>query len=260
MADILLLQADPRAYAILRSGLEARYRCRQIHHFSEIEVLIPQAGPRGCILDIFHSASPIHLSALRKFRRKHPSVALIAASDFTGREMELYHLGRGGVGGVLRMEEGPKSRDILKVVDRALATSLAEVVVQSVARDLPPLGQEAIRWAIERAEARPQVSNLAAALALSPRAFHRELRTLNLAPPRSLLLWGRLIQATHLLERPYETVENVAFRLGYATGGALRKALKRHVGCSPTTLLRRGGLAWTLEVFQRKGLRWGAGQ
>jgi AraC-like DNA-binding protein len=260
LADILILQADQRAYAILSAALDPRYRCRRIHHPSEIEILISQAGPRGCVLDTFHATARAHLSALRKFRRRHPSVALIAASDFNGREMELYHLGREGVAGVLRMEEGPTPRDILKVVDRALSTSLAEVVVQSVARDLPPLGKEAIRWAIERAEARPQVSDLAAALAFSPKALHRELRALDLAPPRSLLLWGRLIQATHFLERPYETVEIVAFRLGYASGGALRKALKRHVGCSPTTLLQRGGLAWTLEAFQRTGLRWGAGQ
>jgi AraC-like DNA-binding protein len=77
----------------------------------------------------------------------------------------------------------------------------------------------------------------------------------NLLPPRDLLVWGRLIRASHLLEQPNRTVESVAYQLGYATGGALRKALKRHVGCSPSTLLRRGGLAWTLEVFQRDGLR-----
>lgn len=169
--------------------------------------------------------------------------------------MELYHLGKGGVGGIIQLEENPSARDILRVVDRALATSLAEVVIHTVARDLPPLGQEAIRWTIEKAEARPKVEDLAVGLGLSPGAFRRELRALNLAPPRSLLLWGRLIQATYLLERPYETVENVAFRLGYATGGALRKALKRHVKCSPTTLMKRGGLAWTLEAFQRNGLQ-----
>ena len=78
---------------------------------------------------------------------------------------------------------------------------------------------------------------------------------MDLAPPRSLLLWGRLIRASHLLESSSQTVESVAFHLGYATGGTLSKALKRHVGCSPTELLRRGGLAWTLEVFRKKGFR-----
>ncbi|MGW8265250.1 MAG: helix-turn-helix domain-containing protein, partial [Longimicrobiales bacterium] len=105
------------------------------------------------------------------------------------------------------------------------------------------------------AESRPKVPDLASALGLKPRTLLRGLRALGLAPPRTLLLWGRMVQASHLLERPHGTVENVAFRLGYATAGALRKALKQHVGCTPTTLQRRGGLAWTLGVFRRNGLR-----
>jgi transcriptional regulator GlxA family with amidase domain len=115
------------------------------------------------------------------------------------------------------------------------------------------LAQDAVRWAIEHAESRPQVSELAAALAMSPRALLREMKALNLGSPRALLLWARLIRASHLLERPSETVESVAFRLGYSTGGALGKALKRHVGYSPSELLRQGGLAWTLDVFQTNG-------
>jgi AraC-like DNA-binding protein len=181
-------------------------------------------------------------------------VAIVVASDFGGREMDLYHLGRLSVDGVIRMEDHPSSRDILSVVDRAIATSLATRVILRTAKDLPPLAQEAIRWAIEHAETSPQVSELAAALAMSPRVLLREMKILNLVSPRALLLWGRLIRASHLLERPSETVESVAFHLGYATGGALGKALKRHVGCNPTDLLKRGGLAWTLDVFQRKGL------
>jgi AraC-like DNA-binding protein len=179
----------------------------------------------------------------------------VVASDFTGREIELYHLGRMSVDGVIRMEEAPPPREVRKVLDEAIATSMAQMVVQGVARGLPPLAQEAIRWTIEHAEARTQVSQLAAALALSPRTFRREMKALDLAPPRDLLLWGRLIRASHLLERSHETVESVAFHLGYATGGTLSKALKRHVGCSSTELLRRGGLAWTLDIFRRKGLR-----
>jgi len=221
----------------------------------ELERLLRKTKPQVCVLDAFDSRPPIPLAALRRLRQKHPAVALVVASDFTGREIELYHLGRMSVDGVIRMEEAPHPRDVRIVLDGAIATSLAQMVVHGVARDFPPLGQVAIRWTIEHAEARTQVSQLAAALGLSPRAFHREIKALELAPPRDLLLWGRLIRASHLLERSHETVESVAFHLGYATGGTLSKALKRHVGCSPTELLRRGGLAWTLEIFGRKGPR-----
>ena len=184
-------------------------------------------------------------------------MALIVASDFSGREMDLYQLGRLNVDGVLRLENRNSVRDILTTVDRAIATALAGRVVTATVAELPPLAQDAVRWTIENADTQPQVSELAAALAMSPRVLLRELRVLGLSPPRTLLLWGRLIRASHLLDRPSATVEAVAYHLGYSTGGALGKALKRHVGCSPTLLRKKGGLEWTLKVFQRRGLRLG---
>lgn len=169
--------------------------------------------------------------------------------------MDLYHLGRSRVDGVIRLETHPEPREILKVLEGAIASCLANVVVGSVTPDLPPLAQEALRWAVENAESSPRVSDLAAALALTPSGLSRELRVRGLAPPRALLLWGRLLKASHLLEREGETVESVAFSIGYATAGTLGRALKRHVGLGPTALLRHGGLQWTLKAFQRWGLR-----
>ena len=255
MAEILILQTDSRATALLIRALESRYRCRRISGVKEIEALIPRGGPRGCILDLSDPSLPMPLTALRRLRRQHPSLALLMAGDFSGREMDLYYLGRVSVDGVIRLEESPSPRQIREAVDEALAARLAEMVVETVAHDLPPLAQEAVRWTIEKAESLPRVPDLAAAMGLTPRTLLRGLRAIDVTSARTLLLWGRLIQASHLLERPNETVENVAFRLGYATAGTLRKALKHHVGCSPTTLQYRGGLACTLGVFRREGLR-----
>jgi AraC-like DNA-binding protein len=257
LPEILILQSDSRAHALLKGALDSRYRCRRIHRLKEASTLLPAGGPRAVVLDFFDPSLDIPLTALRNLRREQPSLALVVAGDFSGREMDLYHLGRASVDGVVRLEANPSARDILSVVNAAMATRLAEVVVKTVGQDLPPLAQEAVRWAIEKAEERPQVSDLAAALALTPRSLSRELRVRNLAPARTLLLWGRLLQASHFLERNRETVENVAFRLGYATGGTLRKALRHHVGASPTEIVRRGGLRWALTVFRRRGLRRG---
>jgi AraC-like DNA-binding protein len=153
------------------------------------------------------------------------------------------------------MDEAPAPRDILAVVDQAIAASLATRLVLGYTKTLPLLGQEAIRWAIEHAEFRPQVPELAAAMAMAPRALSRELKAMSLGSPRKLLLWGRLVLASHLLERSAETVESVAFRLGYSSGGALGKALKRHVGFSPTELLDNGGVELTIKVLREKGFQ-----
>jgi len=253
--EIFLLQSDHRAIAELTGALDPSYGVRVVESFAELEELLQTQEPKACVLDVFDSSPSISLTSLRRLRRGHPTVALVIASVFSGREMDLYHLGRLSVDGVIRLEDPTSAKEMSAVVDRAIVTSLATRVVLSAGRNLPTLAQEALRWAIEHAETRPQVSELAAALAMSPRAFLREMRAFDLVPPRTLLLWGRLIRASHLLERSSETVESVAFHLGYATGGALGKALKRHVGCSPTDLLQRGGLDWTLDLFTRQGLR-----
>jgi AraC-like DNA-binding protein len=251
---LLVLHPDPRTRAILAGALEPEYELRSVRTWKELERVLRAKDPLGCILDIFNLSRVSALPALRKLRKEHPCLALIACADFSGREMELYRLGRISVDGVVRLEDEPSSRQILEVVDRAMVVTLASMVLRSAAPDQSPLVQECVRWAIEQAGARPQVSDLAAALALSPRSLARELKAAGVAPARTLLLWGRMIQASYLLSRSRVTVESVAFRLAYSSAGALRKALTRHVGCSPTSLLGRGGLAWTLEVFRREGL------
>jgi AraC-like DNA-binding protein len=252
--DILVLQSDPRANAALVSALVPSYGVKALPDFSALENRLRRNLPQACVLDIFDLPNPTPLSTLGRIRRRYPSVALIVASDFSGREMDLYQMGRLNIDGVIRLEDRYSSRDVLTFVDRAVATALASRVVASTAAELPPLVQDAVRWGIEHAETQPRVVELAAALGMSPRVLLRELRALNLAPPRVLLLWGRLIRASHLLSRPSETVEGVAYRLGYSTGGALGKALKRHIGCSPTHLRMKGGLEWTLKMFRRRGL------
>ncbi|MBT8398006.1 MAG: helix-turn-helix transcriptional regulator [Gemmatimonadetes bacterium] len=251
MDDILVLPSDQRAAAALNGALEPPYRVGSVAGIEDLVASIKMREPQACILDIFDPPPPIPLSSLGSLKRNHPNVALVIASDFSEREMDLYHLGRLSVDGVIRMENRPNARDVLAVVDRAIAASLATRVIRESAVRISPLGQEAIRWAIEHAEHTPQASDLAAAMAMSPRSFMREMKAVGLGSPRALLLWGRLIRASHLLERSAETVESVAFKLGYSSGGALGKALKRHVGCSPTELLDQGGVMRTMEVLGR---------
>ena len=254
MDDIFLLQSDQRSGATLAAALEPRYRVRILTSLRDLEVLLRTSRPRACLLDVFHSARSVTLATLRRFRGRNPSMALVIASDFSGKEMDLYRLGRLNVDGVIRLEDRPDRRQIRRAVERAIVSSLATRVIATTQETVPPMAQEIIRWSIEHAEARPQVSDLASALAMSPRVLRKEMKTLDLPSPRAFLLWGRLVRAIDLLERPNETVEGVALRLGYATGGALRKAFRRHTGMSPTAVLAKGGLDWTLKTFLRNGL------
>jgi len=255
LALILLVTSDTRAETALARALDPPYQVRVAASLSEVEQRLAGGEIRACIVDVFHALSPFPAGTLQKIRKQHPAVALIAASEFSGREIELYRLGRMNVDGVIRLETNPSPRDIHTLVEGALGSRLAAYVVASVAFDLSPLPRDAIRWCIEHAEAKPQVSRLAGALGVSRKTLLKELKAVGVRPPRDLLLWGRLIRACDLLERGDETVESVAYHLGYSTGGALRRALRKKVGHSPTALLQRGGLDLTLDAFRRRGLR-----
>ncbi len=132
MEHILLLQPDPRASAILTGALHPLYRIKRVKDIKELERLLRRTAPQVCVLDAFDSRPPIPLSALRRLRRKHPAVALVVASDFSGREIELYHLGRMSVDGVIRMEEAPPPRDMRAILDDNVVSSRACFVVDAV--------------------------------------------------------------------------------------------------------------------------------
>jgi AraC-like DNA-binding protein len=255
LARILLLPSDRQILAFLVHALPPAFQPEVVGDFASLESRLNDSEAQACILDLFAPPPPIPLQALQKLREEFPRVALVIASEFRGREVELYRLGRMAVDGVIRLETRPSSREIQTILDQALASALATRARLALQDTHPPLAVQVIGWAIEHADSRPQVSDLGAAMATRPRGLARQLRAVGSAPPRSLLLWGRLVRACHLLERPPETVESVAFRLGYSTGGALGKLLKRYVGCSPTDLLARGGVSWVLNLLKEKSLR-----
>lgn len=202
-----------------------------------------------CVLDLYDPFRPVSFQQLQRLTRKHPDLAILVYTDFTGRESDLFDLGRLQVHGVLQATGHESRRHIQAAVDGGLARAVAARVVRTLEGRLPPLALDCIGWAIEHAEEQPRVVDLARAVSMSPRTLARDLRAQDLPTACRLLLWGRLLQAARLLESQGATVDQVAFRVGYATGGALRRALNRLCGCPPGELKRRGGLTAALEAF-----------
>jgi len=248
--ELLLLLSDPRARAALIDALSPPHGIRTLHDPLELFGISRENSPIACIFDMFESGQAFPPPWLRAAREHHPYLAFLTASDSSGRDMDMYGLGKTGVDGVIRWDANPSQRDIVVTLDLAVCAALARGVLAEFQDVLPFRAHRALGWSIEHALESPQVSDLASALTLSPSRLARELKKAGTVPPRRLLVWGRLIVASHLLGHPDETVESVAFRLGYSTGGSLGKAVKENLGCSPTELLRRGGLAWVSKVLR----------
>jgi AraC-like DNA-binding protein len=169
--------------------------------------------------------------------------------------MDLYTLGRYQIDGVVPAARTESVREVRETVSEALATSVAARVASSLGRRVSGLGLDCLKWAIENSHRTPRVEHLAEAFASSARSLTRRLRRGGAPSPGRILLWGKLFRAVHMLSDRESTVEQVAFALGYSSGAALARALRRETGYPPVKVLRRGGLGCVLDGFARKEVR-----
>lgn len=79
---------------------------------------------------------------------------------------------------------------------------------------------------------------LARAVRLSPHHFSRAFRISYGAPPREWLLQARVARAKAQLLDGRETVEQIAFSLGYSSGSQFARAFRARVGVSPQAYRR----------------------
>lgn len=250
VAALALLQPDVQSRARLSEALRGHHDLIVCESWTDLWETMVGRPLDGCIVDPYNSFDPVSLPEILHFRRRFPSTALIVCGDFTGQELDLYYLGRMGVDGVILAGAEHGLRQLRNRVEMALSSWLAKRVAEALEGVLPTLGVRCVRWAIAHAEECPQVSDLARSMRLSPRGLSRELRGAGLPSPRHILLWGRLFQAARMLEGTDVTVEEVAFRLGYATGASLGRAFRDRLGLSPSDLDHdSGGIKRVMDAF-----------
>jgi len=115
--------------------------------------------------------------------------------------------------------------------------SQARYMVAAHTRHHDPLVAAAEAW-VDRhlGEASITVERLAGALATTPRTLSRKVLAATGFPAIKLIQRRRLMMATHLLETTRLPLEQVAERVGYATGTTLRRLLRRELDTSPSAL------------------------
>lgn len=114
--------------------------------------------------------------------------------------------------------------------------SQARYMIPSHVRHVDATVLAAERWIDANLGRQVSVTDLASALAVSPKTLSRRIAAATGVSPVRFLQRRRLQQATVLLETTSLTIEEVAWRVGYQDGTALRKIVKREFGVTPGAL------------------------
>lgn len=254
MAVLACLQRDPRASARIVEALGEDHILLACPGWERLWEVLRTHRVNGCILDLERPDREEALREVQQLRLEHHGVALVVYTDFSGRELDLFRLGRLGVDAVLLAGSDDDSAAIRRATEAALASALASSVATHLEGRVDPLGVLALRWAVEHARSAPGVAGLAEGLGLSPRVLNDRLRERRLPSAGRILLWGRLLQAAGMMGGSGVRFESVAWKLGYSSGSALRRALRHHAGLSGTEIAASSGVEEVLDVLVE---RWG---
>lgn len=116
--------------------------------------------------------------------------------------------------------------------------SQARYMIPSHVRHVDATVLAAERW-IDANLARPfSVTDLASAVAVSPKTLSRRITAATGASPIRFLQRRRLSEAVNLIETTSLALDAVAERVGYQDATALRKIIKRELGVTPSALRR----------------------
>ncbi len=249
MALLALLQPDARGLARVREALRSQHELLACSTWADLLRAVSDHPVQGCIIDAYSPSISISDEDLRELACIKAGVAILVYSDFARREFELFRLGQQQVDAIIMADFEDSPWQIQQATARALSAAVATHLESRLANTISGVELEALLWAAEHALSQPRVEDLARAMGLSAWRLARALPDSGLSSAREILLWGRLFQAGRLLPEPKTTVEDVAYRLGYSSHSAFRRALRSRVGLAPKEVIRKGGLACVLDAF-----------
>lgn len=119
-------------------------------------------------------------------------------------------------------------------------------MVQHLALQDPQLRQAEL-WVRARLHTSVRVTDMAAALHLTPRTLARRFDAALGLTPLQFVQRLRTEQALHLLHTTQKPFDAIATQVGYGDPNALRRLLKREAGATPTQLRQRGASRSTLR-------------
>lgn len=241
MSVIVTLINHPGRLARLRSAARDSHTVIACDSWEQIFTACDGRLVHAAVLDL-EAAVNQSFDSIRRFKRLHPAVALIAYTTYSpDRAHHIFDAGRYGFEAlvIVDLDDGPSA--FARAIERASARGVAGMVKGGLEQATDPLATDALLTAITRAHERLNPGALAREMCVSSRRLSRALAVSGYPSAHKLIMWGRLIVAAALMDGTRHSTDRIALTLSFPSGSAFRNNCRRYLGAKPSEIRARGG-------------------
>ena len=250
MSVILSLINHPGRLARLRSAARDSHTVIACDDWEQIFSTCNDQLVHVAILDLETAASP-SFDSIRRFKRLHPTVALIAYTTYSPeRTHHIFDAGRYGfeVLVIADIDDGPSA--FARAIEKASARGVAGMVRTGLDPAADPMATDALLIAITRAHERLTPAALARSMGVGARQLSRALSASGYPSAHKLIMWGRLIVAAALMDGTRHSSDRIASTLKFPSGSAFRNNCRRYLGATPSEIRAGGGAALVFRLLR----------
>jgi AraC-like DNA-binding protein len=250
---LLVMHADPAFKGRLAQVAEGLFDFQVAEDWPSVRKSVQGLPPASVILVDPYMGQEGHgqlAPELHDLLIEHPSATVIAALHFgLGSYHDVWDLSSWGIAEIVQIDEESTPEALRRVLRAARSQPLRALLVGELPIPLPGRARAIMDAAVETVTEGGHPKDLARSMSLSIATLRRWCESSRLPPPRSLLVWMRVLLAAALLDDPGHTVYSVATACGYSSDQALRRAIKRVVKGTPSDLREIGAFETVSEAF-----------
>lgn len=250
---VAALVKDPVSRARLTDALRSEATVRNCERLVEVLALVEQGLATIVVLDHRDYDGNAALPVVRRLRDEYPSVPVVMYLPMvalaSGAVMDY---ARAGVSQLVFQGVDDFKTSLRSAIDAALDQVSAGALATEIEPLIPSTIVPFLRYCLEHSRRNITVEEVAAAMGVHRKTLVDRLKAARLPSPRAMIGWSRLLMAARLLEDPGRTIEQVALKLDFPSGTALRNMFKRYTGLRTTEVRENGGVRCLLHAFKRE--------
>ncbi|MFN0098913.1 MAG: helix-turn-helix domain-containing protein [Gemmatimonadaceae bacterium] len=249
---LLTLSADYTATERVRRGVQAQFalkRCVTVRQALDALAALRPAGVLLSATDGEGARTAPFVTQLRALCGEVPVIAMLhRAESLSPAALALIAVTPTVVVTVEDLDLASVARAL---VGRVWRTEFVAAVWPQLEVDVPRPLRPMLRYALARAGEPLRVQAIADALGVDRKTLWRRCRAHGMQNVRAVARWCRLLAAAHALRTRPGAVDAIAEELAFASPTAMRNAIRRYLGTTPTGLRASGGERLACAAFRR---------